>query len=77
MLYTFRFDEVPLSSISAELRPKIEKTPAVVLGKKNPFLEDEVDALVGVVSNVPSSTLAGGLFDLLRSGGSHRFLRRL
>ena len=27
-----------------------------------------MDALVGVVSNVPSSTLVGGLFELLRSG---------
>ena len=77
VLYTTRFDEVPVSSISAELRAEIEETPVVVLGKKNPFIEDEVDALVGVVSNVPSSTLVGGLFELLRSGGSHRFLRRL
>ena len=77
VLFTTRFDEVPVSSISAELRAEIEKTPAVVLGKKNPFIEDEVDALVGVVSNVPSSTLVGGLFELLGSGGSHRFLRRL
>ena len=36
-----------------------------------------MDALVGVVSNVPSATLVGGLFELLRSGGSHSFLRRL
>ena len=77
VLYTTRFDEVPVSSISAELCAEIEKTPAVVLGKKNPFVEDEVDALVGVVSNVPSSTLVGSLFELLRSGGSHRFLKRL
>ena len=77
VLYTTRFDEVPVSAITPELRAEIEKTPAVVLGKKNPFVEDEVDALVGVVSNVPSSTLVGGLFELLRSGGSHRFLRRL
>ena len=77
VLYTTRFDEVPVSSISSELRAEIEKSPAVVLGKKNPFVEDEVDALVGVVSNVPSSTLVGSIFELLRSGGSHRFLRRL
>ena len=69
VLYTTRFDGVPVSSISAELRAEIEKTSAVVLGKKNLFLEDEVDALVGVVSNVPSSTLVGGLFELIRSGG--------
>ena len=77
VLYTTRFDEVPVSAITPELPSEIEKTPAVVLGKKNLFVEDEVDALVGVVSNVPSSTLVGGLFELLRSGGSHRFLRRL
>ena len=76
-LYTTSFDEVPVASISAELRAEIEKTPAVVLGRKNPFVEDEVDALVGVESNVPSSVLVGGLFELLRSGGSHMFLRRI
>ena len=76
-LYTSRFDAVEVSSISADLRAEIEKTPAVVLGCKNPFVEDEVDALVGVSSNVPASTLVGGLFELLRSGGSHSFLRRL
>ena len=76
MLYTTRFDEVPVSSISPELRSEVEKTPAV-LGKKTPFVEDEVDALAGMVSNVPSSTLVGGLFELLRSGGSHGFLRQL
>ena len=59
-LYTPRFDAVEVSSISAELRAEIEKTPAVVLGCKNPFVEDEVDALVGVSSNVPASTLVGG-----------------
>ena len=77
MLYTTRFYEVLVSSISPELRAEIEKIPAVVLGKKSPFIEDEVDALVGVVSIVPFSTLVGGLFEVLRSGGSHRFLRRL
>ena len=76
-VYTSRFDAVEVSSISAELRAEIEKTPAVVLGCKNSFVEDEVDALVGVASNVPASTLVGGLFELLRSGGSHSFLRRL
>ena len=76
-LYTTSFDEVPVASISAELRAEIEKTPAVVLGRKNPFVEDGVDALVGVESNVPSSVLVGGLFELLRSGGSHMFLRRI
>ena len=76
-LYTTSFDDVPVASISAELRAEVEKTPAVVLGCKYPFVEDEVDALVGVESNVPSSVLVGGLFDLLRSGGSHMFLRRI
>ena len=72
-LYTTSFDEV--ASISAELRAEIEKLPAVVSGRKNPFVEDEVDALVGVESNAPSSVLVGGLFEMLRSGGSHMFLR--
>ena len=76
-VYTAGFDEIAVATISPELRAEIEKTPPVVLGKKNAFVEDEVDALVGVVSNVPSSTLVGGLFELLRSGGSHSFLRRL
>ena len=66
-----------MASISAELRAEKEKTPAVVLGRKNSFVEDEVDALVGVESNVPSSVSVGGLFELLRSGGSHMFLRRI
>ena len=77
MIYTSQFDPVKVADVSSELRAEIEQTPPVVLGKKNPFREDEVDALVGVVSNVPSATLVGGLFELLRSGGSHSFLRRL
>ena len=69
-LYFFRFDEVLYRQFLQSCGPKIEKTPAVVpWARKNPFLEDEVDALVGVVSNVPSSTLAGGLFDLLSLWG--------
>ena len=76
-MYTTRFDAVDVSSIPPELRAEIEMTPPVVLGKKNAFAEDEIDALVGVESNVPSSTLVGSLFELLRSGGSHSFLRRL
>ena len=51
--------------------------PPVTLGKMNNFLEDEVDTLVGVPSNVPPSTLVGCLFELLRNGGSQVFLRRL
>ena len=76
-IYTEKFDEIAVATISPELRAEIELTPPVVLGPKNAFEEDEVDALVGVVSNVPCSTLVGGLFELLRSGGSHSFLRRL
>ena len=68
---------MPVPSISAELRAEIENTPAVVLGRKNPFVEDEVDALVGVELNVLSSVLVGGLFELLLSGVSHMFLRRI
>ena len=68
-VYTAGFDEIAVATISPALRAESEKTPPVVLGKKNAFVEDEVDALVGVVSNVPSSTLVGGLLELLRSGG--------
>ena len=75
-MYTTRFDAVNVSSIPSEFRAEIEMTP-VVLGKKNAFAEDEINAIVGVESNVPSSTLLGSLFELLRSGGSHSFLRRL
>ena len=60
VFYTPQFDAVEVATISAELRAEIEETPPVTLGKKNPFREDEVDALVGVVSNVPSATLVGG-----------------
>ena len=77
VVFTTRLDAVNVCSIPPELRAEIEMTPPVVLGKKNAFAEDEIDALVGVESNVPSSTLVGSLFELLRSGGSHSFLRRL
>ena len=76
-IYTEKFDAIPVSEISSELRAEIEKTPPVTLGKMNNFVEDEVDALVGVPSNVPPTTLVGCLFELLRSGGSQMFLRRL
>ena len=68
---------MPASELSAEQSAEIEATPPVNLGKKNNFVEDEVDALAGVPSNVPPSTQVGCLFELLRSGGSQGFLRRL
>ena len=68
-LYITRYDRVPVSSLSAELRAEIEKSPAVVLGKKNPFVENEVNALVSVESKVTPSFRIGGPFDLLRLGG--------
>ena len=77
VIYTESFDAIPLSGISAELREEIEKTPPITLGKMNKFLEDEVDAFVGVPFNVPSTTLVGCLLELLSSGGSQVFLRRL
>ena len=77
VIYTESFDAIPVIEISAELREEIEKTPSVTLSKMNRFLEDEVDALVGVPSNVPPSTLVGSLLELLRSCGSQVFLRRL
>ena len=77
MIFTEKFDPIRVADLSAELRAEIEKTPSVLLGRMNKFIEDEVDALVGVPSNVPPTTLVGCLFELLRSGGSQVFLRRL
>ena len=77
VIFTENLDAVPVSYLSAEQCAEIEATPPVVLGKKNNFVEDEVDALVGVRSNVPPSTLVCCLFELLRSGGSQGFLRRM
>ena len=77
MIFTEKFDATPVAELTVEQRAEIEQTPPVALGKMNKFLEDEVDALVGVPSNVPPTTLAGCLFELLRSGGSQVFLRRL
>ena len=77
VIYTQTFDLIPVSEITPELRAEIEETPPVTLGKKNPFVEDEIDSLVGVPSNIPPSTLVGCLFELLRSGGSQGLLRRL
>ena len=77
MIFTEKFDAIPVAELTVEQRAEIEQTPPVVLGKMNKFLEDEVDALVGVPSNVPPTTLVGCLFELLRSGGSQVFLRRL
>ena len=76
-IYTEKFDAIAVSEVPLELRAEIEKTPPVTLGKMNNFVEDEVNALVGVPSNVPPTTLVGCLFELLRSGGSQMFLRRL
>ena len=77
VIYTEKFDPIRIADFPAELRAEIEETSPVVLGKMNKFIEDEVDALVGVTSNVPPTTLVGCLFELLRSGGSQVFLRRL
>ena len=77
VIFTEKFDAVPVADLSVEVREEIEATPPVVLGKMNRFVEDEVDALVGVPYNVPPTTLVGCLFELLRSGGSQGFLRRL
>ena len=77
VIYTEKFDPIRVADLSTEQRAEIEETPPVVLGKMNKFIEDEVDALVGVPSNVPPTTLVGCMFELLRSGGSQVFLRRL
>ena len=73
VIYTESLDAVPVSELSAEQCAEIEATPSITLGEKNNFVEDEVD----VPSNVLPSTLVGCLFELLRSGGSQGFLRRL
>ena len=77
VIYSENLDAIPVAEVSAELRAEIELTLPVTLGRMNKFVEDEVEALVGVPSNVPPTTLVGCLFELLRSGGSQVFLRRL
>ena len=77
VIYTEKFDPIRVADLTAEQRAEIEETPPVVLGRMNKFVEDEVDALVGVPSNVPPTTLVGCLLELLKSGGSQLFLRRL
>ena len=72
VIYTENFDAISVNEISAELREGIEKNPPVTLGKMNRFLEDKVDALFGVPSNVPPSTLVVCLLELLRRG-YHKF----
>ena len=73
-IYTEKFDEIAVATISPELRAEIELTPPVVLGPKNAFEEDEVDALVGVVSNVPCSTLVGVCLNCCGVAGPIAFL---
>ena len=78
VIYTENIDSIWISDLSAEQRMGIEETPPVVLGKMNKFIiEDEVDPLVGLPSDVPPATLVEYLFEQLRSGGSQVFLRRL
>ena len=77
VIYSENLDAIPVAEVSAELRAEIELTPPVTLGRVNKFVEDKVDALVVVPSNVPPTSLVGCLFELLRSGGSQVFLRRL
>ena len=77
VLFDENLDAIPVAEVSAELRTVIKQTPPVTLGKMNNFVEDEVDVLVGVPSNAPPTILVGCLFELLRSGGSQVFLRRL
>ena len=59
VIFTEKFDPICVADLSAELRAEIEETPPVVLGRMNKCIEDEVDALVGVPSNVPPTTLVG------------------
>ena len=53
VIYTEKLDPIRVADLSAEQRAEIEETVPVVLGKMNKFIEDEVDALVGIPSNVP------------------------
>ena len=75
--YTEKFDPIRVVDLSAEQRAEVEEKPSVVLGRMDKFVHDEVDALVSVTSNVPQTTLVGCLFELLGSGGSQVFLRRM
>ena len=70
VIYTKKLDAIPVSESSTELRAEIVATPLVILGKINKFVRDEVDALVGVPSNVPPTNLVSCLFEILRSGGT-------
>ena len=49
----------------------------MTLGTKYRFVEDEVDGVLGVESQIPASILVGCLFELLRTGGYQAFMRRL
>ena len=65
VIYTEKIDLIRVADLSTEVRAESEEPSPVVLGKTNKFIEDEVDALVGVPSNVPPTTLVGCLFELL------------
>ena len=71
------FSATRVQDISEELREEILQTEPVSLGTKYRFVEDEVDGVVGVESQIPTSILVGCLFELLRTGGSQTFMRRL
>ena len=75
VIYTENRDAAHVSELSVEQCAEIEATPPVNLAKKINFVEDDVNALVGVPSNVPLLTLVGCLFQLLKRGGSQGFLR--
>ena len=49
VVYTVKFDAIDKASISPESQAEIKKTSVFVLIRKIAFVDDEVDALVGVV----------------------------
>ena len=52
-VYATELVETAVARINPDIRAEIEQTSPVVWGKKIAFVEDEVDALVGLLSNVP------------------------
>ena len=54
VIYSENLDAIPIA--------EIELMPPVTLGRMNKFVEDEVNALVGVPSIVPPTTVVGCLF---------------
>ena len=76
-IYTRDRQRVPIEEISDALRAEILETEEVTLGEKYPLEGEAVVVPQTVPGRIPANVLLNSLFELLRSGGSHSFLRRL